>query len=118
MVACTIPPQGWACTRGAGHEGPCAAIAHQAPVVAGHWNGFGKYALAFSFEPGCLNINLAGYADKDGDGTLCFADSALEWETDPETGKDYRWVSLPNSELLALRDKLNEVFPPTHQVQA
>ena len=22
---CTIPPPGWYCTRGAGHEGPCAA---------------------------------------------------------------------------------------------
>lgn len=24
--ACTIPPAGWACTRAAGHDGPCAAI--------------------------------------------------------------------------------------------
>lgn len=23
---CTVPPEGWYCTRGAGHEGPCAAI--------------------------------------------------------------------------------------------
>ncbi len=23
--ACTLPPRGWICTRGAGHEGPCAA---------------------------------------------------------------------------------------------
>ncbi|WP_387425178.1 hypothetical protein [Sphingomonas melonis] len=23
---CTIPPAGWACTRAAGHDGPCAAI--------------------------------------------------------------------------------------------
>jgi hypothetical protein len=24
-AACTRPPQGWYCTRGLGHEGPCAA---------------------------------------------------------------------------------------------
>jgi hypothetical protein len=23
---CTIPPEGWRCTRAGGHEGPCAAI--------------------------------------------------------------------------------------------
>lgn len=23
---CTVPPAGWACTRTAGHDGPCAAI--------------------------------------------------------------------------------------------
>lgn len=25
-VACMLPPEGWACTRNAGHDGPCAAI--------------------------------------------------------------------------------------------
>jgi hypothetical protein len=24
--ACTLPPDGWRCTRGAGHDGPCAAV--------------------------------------------------------------------------------------------
>ena len=23
---CTVPPAGWRCTRGAGHQGPCAAV--------------------------------------------------------------------------------------------
>ncbi|MDB4996732.1 MAG: hypothetical protein JWM74_4164 [Myxococcaceae bacterium] len=23
--ACQVPPEGWTCSRGAGHEGPCAA---------------------------------------------------------------------------------------------
>ncbi len=23
---CMVPPLGWRCTRGAGHEGPCAAV--------------------------------------------------------------------------------------------
>lgn len=26
MSNCIIPPQGWVCTRGAGHDGPCAAL--------------------------------------------------------------------------------------------
>jgi len=26
VSACTIPPTGWACTRAAGHDGPCAAV--------------------------------------------------------------------------------------------
>lgn len=30
MTGCTIPPEGWACTRTAGHDGPCAAV----PVTA------------------------------------------------------------------------------------
>lgn len=26
LPACAIPPEGWRCTRGAGHDGPCAAV--------------------------------------------------------------------------------------------
>lgn len=26
IAPCTKPPAGWRCTRGAGHDGPCAAI--------------------------------------------------------------------------------------------
>ena len=26
MSACTVPPQGWVCTRAPGHDGPCAAL--------------------------------------------------------------------------------------------
>lgn len=29
MNACTIPPEGWRCTRERGHEGPCAAVPTQ-----------------------------------------------------------------------------------------
>lgn len=25
LPCCTVPPPGWYCTRGAGHDGPCAA---------------------------------------------------------------------------------------------
>lgn len=32
LSECQVPPPGWKCTRGAGHEGPCAA------VPADEWN--------------------------------------------------------------------------------
>lgn len=30
-LVCDVPPQGWFCTRGAGHAGPCAAHQIGAP---------------------------------------------------------------------------------------
>lgn len=35
MASCTIPPEGWFCTRTAGHEGPCAAHQHSAAMFNG-----------------------------------------------------------------------------------
>lgn len=32
-VACTRPPAGWTCSRGDGHEGPCAATAQSATAL-------------------------------------------------------------------------------------
>lgn len=32
MEECQIPPLGWACTRGSGHEGPCAAVPKRAAM--------------------------------------------------------------------------------------
>lgn len=83
----------------------------QKPVPPSHWNGYGKYSMAISFDPGSMTINLGGFGDNDGDGCIAFADEVLEYDEDPETGKQYRWASLPNSELIYLRDKLNEIFP-------
>lgn len=34
--ACTIPPQGWICTRGKGHEGPCAAVPMSKDATESH----------------------------------------------------------------------------------
>lgn len=31
---CTLPPNGWACTRESGHSGPCAAIPDQSQLQA------------------------------------------------------------------------------------
>lgn len=30
LLGCRIAPQGWRCTRGHGHDGPCAAVAYPA----------------------------------------------------------------------------------------
>lgn len=32
---CKVPPEGWSCSRPAGHEGPCAATSTQIRTVAG-----------------------------------------------------------------------------------
>lgn len=29
QTMCTVPPAGWVCTRGAGHDGPCAAVSER-----------------------------------------------------------------------------------------
>lgn len=63
----------------------------------------------FGFEGGSLTIRTVG--DRAGSGWFCFAEQELDWETDDETGKDYRICYLANSELIAIRDKLNEIFP-------
>lgn len=31
---CMTPPKGWVCTRGAGHEGPCAAHPVESEIAA------------------------------------------------------------------------------------
>ena len=63
----------------------------------------------FGFDGGSLTIRTVG--DRAGSGWFCFAEQELDWETDDETGKDYRICYLANSELIAIRDKLNEIFP-------
>lgn len=33
LIGCTVPPEGWTCSRMRGHLGPCAAIAKALPVT-------------------------------------------------------------------------------------
>jgi len=91
-------------------DGEQARRTRQAPVVPKHWNGVGKYTISLGFEPGFLNIDVAGHGSGDGHGVVGFKDEDLEFEQ--EDGPLYRWIAVPNSELLYLRDKLNEIFPP------
>jgi hypothetical protein len=81
----------------------------QAPEVP-HWNGIGKYSPCISFDAGSLNINGGGFGDSDGSGCFVFRDDELDFEQ--EDGPLYRWINVSNSDLLHLRDKLNELFPP------
>jgi len=69
-----------------------------------------KYSEAFVFEGGSLTVNTTGYGAANGVGWLCFLEKELEWEQG-DNGQDYRIANLNRSELIALRDKLNEVFP-------
>lgn len=44
MSPCPVPPTGWFCTRGAGHDGPCAAWPDLGdPAEAGRFLGQEKY---------------------------------------------------------------------------
>lgn len=33
-MACTVPPEGWRCTRADGHDGPCAAVPAEDHIAA------------------------------------------------------------------------------------
>lgn len=46
MSTCDLPPVGWRCTRTAGHDGPCAALAASRPAANGGSDVAG-YQLAF-----------------------------------------------------------------------
>jgi hypothetical protein len=43
---CTVPPEGWYCTRQKGHEGPCAAHPKQETIMSKpiHYAPYGPYA--------------------------------------------------------------------------
>jgi hypothetical protein len=78
---------------------------------APHWDGISKYGPMISFEGGSLYIYAAGHGSKDGDGYFVFSPDEADWERDDETGKDYCVVKSNNSELIFLRDQLNQWFP-------
>lgn len=51
---CTVPPEGWHCTRAAGHEGPCAAIsisAFPANLIIDNESAPGAWAEAIAHTP-------------------------------------------------------------------
>lgn len=73
---------------------------------AGH-SGHGCYGASLGFEGGNLYIRIAGHGAFDGTGTIAFPGADLEMDDE-----GYYAVALPNSELIAIRDHLNEWFPP------
>lgn len=63
---CAVPPRGWRCTRGAGHDGPCAAVpdctcdVHPPRCEHGRGLTIGRYRIYLSrveddtqFDPAC-----------------------------------------------------------------
>lgn len=73
-------------------------------------SGTGKYAESLHFEEGSLTVQTTGYGNADGYGWLCFNQDFLEPEQG-EDGKHYWIANLAASELIALRDRLNELWP-------
>ena len=52
MTFCALPPEGWTCSRGPGHDGPCAArpkepIIRSVPFLGGHVVFCEKHTYAF-----------------------------------------------------------------------
>lgn len=73
-----------------------------------------KRAASLSFEGGLLTVNLQGYDQRNGDGRISFKDDDLDWGHGEDHG--WRFMSLPKSELEAIRDWLNQHLPasPKH----
>lgn len=71
-----------------------------------------KTQPAFVFETGILHVKQQGYGDEDGDGSLTFREDALVWEQSDDSSKMYASVRVCRDDLLFLRDKLCELFPP------
>lgn len=51
---CRVPPEGWWCSRGAGHDGPCAARRMGGPL----WNWYKETADSL-----VLNLKANGWPD-------------------------------------------------------
>lgn len=73
--------------------------------------GTGKISEVLSFEGGDLTLKTEGFGKKNGDGYFVFDEDDLQLEQADDSNKVYRILDMPNSELGALRDKLNEWFP-------
>lgn len=65
-----------------------------------------KRTRSLYFDGGLLTINTEGHGDKDGSGCLIVREDDLEWLTGED--KDFVRLPLPHSEMVALRDHLNE----------
>lgn len=69
-----------------------------------------KRGQVLVFEGGTLTVNESGYGNRDGAGCLSFREDDLEWDADPASAAT-RYVNLPKSEIIAIRDFLNKMFP-------
>lgn len=79
----------------------------QEPTKPNGWNGYGCYSASLGFEGGNLSIKTAGWGDWNGHGMIAFPGRDMDMDDE-----GYFAIGLPNSELIAIRDFLNERFPP------
>lgn len=67
-----------------------------------------KTAYVLEFEGGSLQVNGENYGVRSGDGRLAFDENDLKWEPHEDDDGAHRTLSLPRSELIAIRDFLNK----------
>lgn len=92
MSACPLPPPGWACTRAAGHDGPCAALPTRDP---------NDYELALA----ALDVVRERLKAMYGNG-IAPADTSTALNISPIARESYRF--------LLLQDKLGLIDVITH----
>ena len=71
-----------------------------------------KSSQALSFLGGVLVVTTDGSGEDDGSGHIALDEAELRREPNEKAAGYTSWVNVPKSELLALRDFLNERFPP------
>jgi hypothetical protein len=65
-----------------------------------------KYRPILIFENGSLAVKRSGFGNNNGDGVLGFNDDDLQYEQHTDKEGSYRYINLPHSELVAIRDFL------------
>ena len=84
LETCQIPPAGWKCSRGAGHEGPCAASIDYPPVPRVETEVFELTVTRVR------DFNAAGVIEKD-EYSICLGNQLIGenlnwWEVDGVLG--------------------------------
>lgn len=70
-----------------------------------------KKSHALSFEPGVLEVKTEGWDGREGNGHIAFHERELHWERNEDSNDCTVFVPLARSELIAIRDFLNDRFP-------
>lgn len=75
----------------------------------------GKNTPHLVFDPGTLVVRVSGYGERDGSGFLQFDEDDAEFIPQDDGSSDIVQIALPASEIIALRDFLNKLFPETRE---
>jgi hypothetical protein len=71
-----------------------------------------KMSAVFSFEHGSLTLRRSGYGPENGNGWFCFDEGSLDWEPYEEWSGQAAIAEVCRSDLIELRNWLNQEFPP------